>query len=103
MPQRMKVIEIVLRCGRWWTSANRREHRCGAQGLKVARCMLFLVANLGGKSQEPLLELRFPLDDKEINASVVVTETEELVNQEVMVGLIVLLAVGFILAKLPKT
>jgi hypothetical protein len=65
--------------------------------------MLFLVANLGGKSQEPLLELRFPLYDKEINASVVVTETEELVNQEVMVGLIVLLAVGFILAKLPKT
>ena len=61
-----------------------------------------MVANHGGKSQAPPLELRFPLD-KEVNASVVVTETEELVNQEVMVGLIVLLAVGFILAKLPKT
>ena len=63
---------------------------------------MFLVANLGGKSQEPLLELRFPLDDKAVNASVVVTETEGLMNQEVMVGLIVLLAVGFILAKLKR-
>ena len=65
--------------------------------------VLFLVANLGGKSQEPLLELRFPLDDKAVNASVVVTEMEALLNQEVMVGLIILLAVGVILAKLPKT
>ena len=99
----MKVFEIVLKCGRWWPPTNRCEHRCGAQGLKVARCMLFLVANLGGKSQAPLLELRFPLDDKAVNASVVVTETEGLMNQEVMVGLIILLAVGVILAKLPKT
>ena len=97
----MKVFEIVLKCGRWWPPANRCEHR--AQGLKVARCALFLVASLGGKSQEPSLELRFPVDDKEVIASVVVTETEGLMNQEVMVGLIVLLAVGFILAKLPKT
>jgi len=59
--------------------------------------------NHGGKSQAPPLELRFPLDDKAVNDSVVVTETEGLLNQEVMVGLIVLLAVGFILAKLPKT
>ena len=58
---------------------------------------------MAGNHKSLLLELRFPLDDKEINASVAVTETEELVNQEVMVGLIVLLAVGFILAKLPKT
>ena len=65
--------------------------------------MLFLVANHGGKSQAPPLELRFPLDDKAVNDSVVVTETEGLLNQEVMVGLIVLLAVGFILAKLSKT
>ena len=69
----------------------------------MARCALFLVASLGGKSQEPSLELRFPLDDKAVNASVVVTETEGLMNQEVMVGLIILLAVGVILAKLPKT
>ena len=69
----------------------------------MARCALFLVASLGGKSQEPSLELRFPLDDKAVNASVVVTEMEALLNQEVMVGLIILLAVGVILAKLPKT
>ena len=69
----------------------------------MARCALFLVANVGGKSQEPLLELRFPLDDKAVNASVVVTETEGLMNQEIIVGLIILLAVSFILVKLPKT
>jgi hypothetical protein len=31
------------------------------------------------------------------------TETEGLMNQEITVGLIILFAVGFILAKLPKT
>ena len=87
----------------WTLVATNEQVRTSVWCPGIEGGVLFLVANLGGKSQEPLLELRFPLDDKAVNASVVVTETEGLMNQEVMVGLIVLLAVGFILAKLPKT